>query len=50
MADESKRIEEDWKNTPARKPSKKKELIEKAKKYIMEQAEEANDGPLKEEK
>jgi len=49
MADESNRIEEEWKNAPARKPSKKKELTDKARKYIMKKAEEANDGPLTEE-
>lgn len=50
MADESKRIEEEWKNTPARNPTKKKDLAQKTRKYIMKKAEEANDGPLTEEK
>lgn len=32
--------------TKARKPSTQKELTEKARRYIMEQAEIANGGPL----
>lgn len=50
MADESERITENWKEVPAKKPSNTDELTEKAKKYIMEQAEQANGKPLDDKK
>lgn len=48
MTEESERIQKDWESIPAKKPSTTKELTEKAKKYILEQAEEANGKPLDE--
>lgn len=50
MAEESKRITEDWKRVSAKKPSTTEELADKAKKYIMKKAEEANGKPLDDEK
>ena len=50
MAEESKRITEEWESIPAKKPSTTDELADKAKKYIMKKAEEANGKPLDDEK
>lgn len=46
MADEEERITKAWKEHPAKKPSKREELVEKATKHIMKKAEEANGQPL----
>lgn len=45
MADEEERIK-DWKKIPAKRPSTKKELVEKATEHILKKAEEANGKPL----